>query len=559
MDATGSPPQKKLKSVDNDATKITTSEDAAMKNSTSFKSPITSPMLVPELWDLIFRNVVTDDYLRVINSCPEWNQLLNSRKITELFPMALPFIMKFLPKNDFLNLRLVSRDWKRKCEIIYENHPARLATATSDLRFPKLSSSGRMSPSFDDGVKFQGVESFQRFNSEVRNDCGNPFPGRCVWLLIKELEGHNSDDNDSEEEEEVRNPQIELDYWNAINQLLLQFGEHIWYLQLDYLFRDVSFVETRLRNMLLQVPNLKRLRLSFGGPEVDFDDSDEFNLRSVEFFKQNPPPKLENLEVFSCTNPNFPVYDEFQDFSNQLVKSYCPTDNLKRLNLPDMSYKPTPLPNLLELRTMINYLELPALKEASPKLESFGVSLQFEDGVVDANEYQGNRWRILNDGDDDIIIEDDDSVDNNIGVVFPHWNDCDDDDEHNCNDDSDTDNDKDYDDSDSGDKNIGVVFTGLHIFADTLKELDLLSDPWTLNWRKNNFKVVLPKLEKLCIPYSLPINHLLELKSLKYLKMDESPIFRDKTYCSNIFEQLPKLEKVVHTYGKERRVLTRPV
>ncbi|CAL8136255.1 unnamed protein product [Orchesella dallaii] len=421
MDDTDSPSEKKIKSAEYDM-KNTTSKDAAITNATSFKSPITSPMLHPELWDLIFLNVVTDDYLRVINSCPEWNQLLNSRKVTGLFSMALPFFMKFLPKNDFLNLRLVSQDWKRKCEIIYDNHPARLATATSDLRFPKLSSSGRMFPSVDDGIKFESVESFQLFNSEMGNDCGNPFPGRCVWLRLKESGDSDLEDSDSEEEEDGYSSQIE----RAINQFVLQFGDHIWYLRLDFLIDGYWKVDTRLRNMLLQVPNLKRLRLSFGDPEINSDsedDSDEFNRYAVKYFKQNPPPKLKNLEVFSCTNPDSVEPDNLSDFINQLVKSYCSTDILKRLNLPDISYIPTPLSNLLELQTQICYLKLPALKEASPKLEKFSVIFQFKSGVVYDYLYQ-----CQNDNSEDWDWED---VDNNIGVVF----------------------------------------NGLHIFAETLKEL----------------------------------------------------------------------------------------
>ncbi|CAL8136265.1 unnamed protein product [Orchesella dallaii] len=517
MDDSTSPSQKKVKIVEYNMEKIATSGHPAIQISTSFKSPITSPMLHPELWEIIFEKVVTDDYLRVINSCPEWNQLLNSRKTTELFSLALPFIMKFLPKNDFLTLRLVSQDWKRKSEIIYDNHPARLATTTSDPEFPMMSSRGRMLLSVDEGIKFESVESFQRFNSEMGNDYGNPFPGRCVWLRLrlKESEDSDSDDSDSEEDEEVRNPQIELDYWTAINQLLLQFGEHIWYLKLDYLFWSDHLVETRLRDMLLQVPNLKRLQLSFGDPKTDFyEESTEFNRRAVEFYEQNPPPKLENLEIFSCTSPKPAHPENFDDFINQLVKSYCPTDTLKRLNLPDTCYKPTPLPNLLELRTLICYLELPALKEASPKLENFVVIFQFERGVVYDSEYQDDRSSNSDDSDDD-----DNSVDNNIGVVFK----------------------------------------GLQIFADTLKKLDLLPHPFTSNMKTRNFKVELPKLEKLCIAYSLPIDHLLQLKSLKYLEIHEPRIFRDKTYWSNIFEQLPKLRKVVHISGKKRRDFIRPL
>ncbi|CAL8136259.1 unnamed protein product [Orchesella dallaii] len=506
MHDTNSPSEKKMKSAEYDGEKIT-SKDSAITNATSFQSPITNPMLLPEIWDLIFRNVITDDYLRVINSCPEWNQLLNSRKPTELFSMAIPFIIKFLPKNDFLTLRLVCQDWKRKCEIIYDNHPARLTTATSDLQFPLLSSLGRMFPSVDDGIKFESVDSFQRFNSEMGNDFGNPFPGRCVWLLTKESETSDSDDYDSEEEaeEEVRYQQVELEYWNAVNQLLLQFGEHIWYLRLDYLFCSTRLDETRLRDILLQVPNLKRLSLSFGDPKNANSDA-ELNLLKVEFYKQNPPPKLENLEVFSCKITDPEEFEEFNDFVNQLVKSYCPTDNLKVLNLPDNSYEPTSLPELLELQTRICYSNLPALKEASPKLECFGVILQFERGVVPPCEYEDYQL-----------------------------------DEY-CRDEN----------------NIGVVFKGLHIFADTLKELELYTDPLASNEKTRDFKVELPKLEELFICFSLPIDHLLELKSLKCLQIHESPIFRDKTYCSNIFEQLPKLQKVVHSNEKKIRRMIRP-
>ncbi|CAL8136257.1 unnamed protein product [Orchesella dallaii] len=378
-------------------------------NLVSYQSPKTSPILVPEILDKILLHVSLTDYLAAINSCPEWNQLLNSRKTAELFSMALPFIMKFLPKKDFLTLRLVCQDWKRKCEIIYDNHPARLERATSDLQFPKLSPDGKLLLSDDDGVKFQSVESFQRFTSEMGNDCGNPFPGRCVSLLTKESENPASDDNDSEEEveEEVRNPQIVLDHWNAINQLLLQFGEHIWYLRLDYWFCDNRMVETRLRNMLLQVPNVKSLQLRFVDQIYDFEDFVEFNRRAAEFYRQNPPPKLENLE-------------------------------------------PVPFPNLVELQAEICYFELRALKEASPKLESLGVDLQLEYGVVYDTEYQDEPF---DDSDED--DEDHDAVDNNIGVVFK----------------------------------------GLHIFADTLKELELFYYPLTSNVNTIKFKVVLPKLE----------------------------------------------------------------
>jgi len=99
----------------------------------------------------------------VINTCPEWNKLLSSRKTTELFELALPFFMSFLPKKDFLNLRLVAPAWKKDVDNVYENHAAREQLRTrdgneGDLTFPKLDLVGKMIPKVDKGIKFGTLE-----------------------------------------------------------------------------------------------------------------------------------------------------------------------------------------------------------------------------------------------------------------------------------------------------------------------------------------------------------------------------------------------------------------
>ncbi|CAL8136251.1 unnamed protein product [Orchesella dallaii] len=308
------------------------------------------PLLQTSIWDKILSYVNFTDYLSTINTCPEWNHLLISRKTTELFQMAVPSIMLFLPKKDFLNLRLISRDWKQKCEFVYQNHPCSLAAPTSNIKFPKLSSHGKMLPNLDNGVKLQSLESIKRFTSEMRNDSRNPFPGRCVWLVVTDREDSDSNEDHLDEQGEEIHEEFQQEYWNALNQFLLQFGDYMWYLRLDYFFRFTTNVENRFRNILLQVPNLKTLRLKLGDPNSDCwtDSSEQLNKRAVKFNRASPPPKLESLETFSYISSDENL-DYFEDFVNQIVKSYCVEGKLKRLHMPDTSYKPKLFSELKEL------------------------------------------------------------------------------------------------------------------------------------------------------------------------------------------------------------------
>jgi len=82
-----------------------------------FKSPITSPTLLPEVfniiklnkfnrdgtaqlishyskfcvlqtWDKILRDLPPKDFQAAINTCPEWNHLMSSSKTTKLLPLV---------------------------------------------------------------------------------------------------------------------------------------------------------------------------------------------------------------------------------------------------------------------------------------------------------------------------------------------------------------------------------------------------------------------------------------------------------------------------------------
>jgi len=52
------------------------------------ESPITSPVLSPQLWSKVFENLLPKDLVTVINSTPEWTKMLHSQKPQLLFPMV---------------------------------------------------------------------------------------------------------------------------------------------------------------------------------------------------------------------------------------------------------------------------------------------------------------------------------------------------------------------------------------------------------------------------------------------------------------------------------------
>jgi len=368
-------------------------------------------------------------------------------------------------------------------------------------------------PKVDKGIKFETLESLQQFNEQMHFHfvaSTNPFPGRCVWTTKKRMEF----DEENEEMLELMELMDDPIYWNHLTQFLTHFGEHIWYLKFDYKFTTLESpdVEKRLRDFLQLVPNLKRLNLTLGDEGQFFADEEiteyEFNERVVDYFIQNSPKQLANLQVFSCTD-----YQGCEPFTYQLIRSYCSQENFKRLHLPNMAYNPVPLAKLEELWAQIDYEKLAEIKTASLKIEKLIIHLN---NVPKEARHGMNEW-----GDEDS------------------------DEEYFCSDSED----------DGKSCHIATFFEGLYPFADTLKELKILHHEINSNQGQEQFRIELPKLEKLSMFYSLPMEHLDNLVSLKYLEIDESPLFKDESYCSDdIFDRMPSLEKVMH-YKRNRLMI----
>jgi len=220
---------------------------------------------------------------------------------------------------------------------------------------------------------------------------------------------------------------------------------------------------------------------------------------------QNPPPKLEKLQVLFIDG-----YDHHScgRLLNQLLKSCCTDTNLNKLSCPCIAYEPVSLPNLEEMEeTIIAWNKLGELKEASPKLRKLIVS------IVDMPTRDENAAK------------------------------------------SDVDFDSDEEDYADDKSHIETIFKEINKFGGSLKELKLFSsNAIVFNDQSEDFKIELPKLKRLVFTYRLPAHHLEKLVSLKHLEIYRSPWFKDNSYCSDLFDMLPKLEKVVHLSDSSAKV-----
>ncbi|CAL8145773.1 unnamed protein product [Orchesella dallaii] len=78
-----------------------------------FKSPITNPMLLPENWELILSDLDPTDFLAAINTCPNWNLLMHTKKTDKLMPLVFPLLLEYLSPSEIIKCRSISTLLKR--------------------------------------------------------------------------------------------------------------------------------------------------------------------------------------------------------------------------------------------------------------------------------------------------------------------------------------------------------------------------------------------------------------------------------------------------------------
>ncbi|ODM90688.1 hypothetical protein Ocin01_15996 [Orchesella cincta] len=242
-----------------------------------FKSPKTSPMLFPENWEQIFKDLNPTDFLSVINTCSEWNQLLHSKKADKLLPLVLPHILEYLPLSSILRSRLVN---KSIFKLVIDSTLCQFST-NPDLIFshdPNFQQSSLTSKITSLRARFNlqrmdHLRIFLRRAEPLSRISGNPF---LTGNLTIQLGRDGIDGGDQGE---------------TLLLMLTRFGTFISSLSISIYHGTHLVTFSTLCSLLSKLPNLKDLHLNSMIPN---EEVPIFDMQRLP-----PLPLLESLCVMS--------------------------------------------------------------------------------------------------------------------------------------------------------------------------------------------------------------------------------------------------------------------
>ncbi|CAL8135873.1 unnamed protein product [Orchesella dallaii] len=314
-----------------------------------YTSPITTPMLPPQIWDHVFSYLTPSvtDHMSVINTCPEWSELLHSKKTSLLLPMVLPMVMKYLPTKDILGLRKVSKHFRIITDNIlqqYSRDPSKEIDRDPPLAISLNSVSSKIYQLEIDSKSMYSYSAFQSLLNQWGNGSnGNPFlTGTLCWFGFDWSTLPNDVDN------------------SAICSSLKPLGLNIYKLIYTPAFRirDVKLLFSLLEGNL---PNLKELELM-----VNVDPDLSFLFR---YSPRQTPVNLESLNLFRfIVDTNAGSEDAALPYL-MLLREYGKQLKVLHVNSQCFDFLPIDVPflnaNLGNLRSLVVWINKNVLEKLS--------------------------------------------------------------------------------------------------------------------------------------------------------------------------------------------------
>ncbi|CAL8146472.1 unnamed protein product [Orchesella dallaii] len=356
------PSRKKLKLCENKSSETgNLTGPPSTSSNTVLQSPKTNPTLSPENWELIFRDIHSQDFQSVINTCPEWNQLMTSRKTTELLPSVLPILMKLdhLPATSILNCRLVNR----RSKLAIDN------TIQHEVSCPNLSFKNEMQRRWKES-RSTGIESLIGVNFDFEDDSdiqrflrhietkpfptSNPFLSKQISIGIGYVL-----------EEDVPN------WRSSFESLLSRYGHHLRRLTSYMCTWTLGETVTTLLSLMNQMPNLQVLKMigciymreeverirNITLPQLDHLESldlEDFMSRDLDSEEHIVLPFLQHygsqIKTFRCRGELLGRTGLSAELLNQMLP------NVKQLCVSHVTL--SALPKLAELNWPVEHLQL---------------------------------------------------------------------------------------------------------------------------------------------------------------------------------------------------------
>ncbi|CAL8134274.1 unnamed protein product [Orchesella dallaii] len=311
-------------------------------------------MLLPEIWEDIFSLLPSTDFLTVINSCPEWRELLASRRTSMLLPLVLPILKEYLPISSLLHCRGVSKSAKNVIDETLTEHSSPLQyfqQVSCKDEWLLQSKMHQMVETVNRKYDFRERKVLDKFlthfsiNSNTHSSAtnastptsenANPFLTRFIKLSL-DLGENPAEDEDDETISQLR--------FRPRPLLLAKFGTAVSIFTCEVTTGFERFNFLRMLLLLTHLPNLKVLKIV--GSLEEWEEEAEY-LRVAEF------PELEQLETLDLEEfsdlhvEGALVPTLFKHYGSQLKTLICSgrlfdatTITVTKLNiyLPNLSY-----------------------------------------------------------------------------------------------------------------------------------------------------------------------------------------------------------------------------
>ncbi|CAL8133159.1 unnamed protein product [Orchesella dallaii] len=262
---------------------------------------------IPQIWLNIYEKLGQEDKLTFSQASKEWHDWVALKRTDFLFPQVAIYLLRAIPTSSAKQCRSVCRSWTQKLDSLCEYYPIDMHLEI-ETEYEEVDNFEFFVLTHD----FISTNQIQRFMADMSAHPGNPLPGGSIHF---------------ENVAECGDPlapgemyRLGTEYWTAVITLLRKYGNYIQDATFVFHEDEEAFplieITERFRNCLLNIPNLRHITLYHIG--------EEWGDEMEEYFRLNPFPRLQNLEVVNIYNVDF-------DLAETFLNHCCVPANIKRV------------------------------------------------------------------------------------------------------------------------------------------------------------------------------------------------------------------------------------
>ncbi|CAL8140678.1 unnamed protein product [Orchesella dallaii] len=294
-----------------------------------------------DIWMYIFELLGDEDKINFANSSSILHGWVERKLTPLLFAKEAPLLRGYAPLETLMGIRQVSSKCRQSIDADLSSHHSNIW-----LEFESAAHENKNIAPIQ--TVFRSSIAIQTFLAEMADESQNPFPSRSVSFVLKDgwdfaLTSYGI-------------ARVEGRFWETCIDLLQRYGEHILYIEFRCVFGPIMYAATaaKLMRSLSLVPNIKSLVI-----QGSIDGTERF---VKEYFLNNPPPRLLNLETIRMRRMG-------EIMTENVLRYCCVPANIKRVSIAGFNRQSLPdeiygFCNLEMLEASVNNRSLERLGES---------------------------------------------------------------------------------------------------------------------------------------------------------------------------------------------------